>query len=125
MTALFTLAEANALLPEVEERLAGLVAIQKGLEREVARHPVAPRADSFRSAAAFDLNETAHRVLGWFQHKGIHVKGLEPPLVDFPARARIGDVLLCWRQGEESIGYYHLPQAGFGGRRPVSELEGI
>jgi hypothetical protein len=31
-------------------------------------------------------------------------------------------VLLCWTEGEERIGWYHLPDAGFAGRKPIEEL---
>ncbi|MBS1196082.1 MAG: hypothetical protein H6R33_802, partial [Actinobacteria bacterium] len=34
------------------------------------------------------------------------------------------DVLLCWTEGEERIGWYHSPEEGFAGRRPVEELRG-
>ncbi len=53
------------------------------------------------------------------------MKGLEPALVDFPALAADGVVLLCWREGEDRIGWYHDPDAGFAGRRPLEGLEWI
>ena len=43
-------------------------------------------------------------------------------LVDFPARAPNGRAyLLCWVLGEESVGWWHWPQDGFAGRRPLSD----
>ena len=40
-------------------------------------------------------------------------------LVDFPAKIRGKDVMLCWRSDEERIGYYHDAEAGYAGRRAI------
>ena len=61
-------------------------------------------------------------LLAWFDENHLLVKGVSPPLVDFPALYGGREVLLCWTEGEERIGWYHLPDAGFAGRRPVEEL---
>ncbi len=118
----FTLAEANALLPEVERRLTALRAVVDELRQEIAAHPVPHGADGFRGAAAFRLNLSAHRRLGWFRTAGVQIKGLAPFLVDFPAVAGGREVLLCWREGEAAVGWYHDLGAGYAGRRPVSDL---
>ena len=44
-------------------------------------------------------------------------------LVDFIGRHRGHDVCLCWKLGEETIGYWLEIQTGFAGRQPVSVLE--
>jgi hypothetical protein len=41
-------------------------------------------------------------------------------LVDFPARHRNGrEVQLCWELGEDDLAWWHLPEDGFAGRRPL------
>lgn len=50
---------------------------------------------------------------------GALVKDLDQGLVDFPARREGEDVLLCWRLGEEEIGYWHGLEEGFSGRKPL------
>ena len=50
---------------------------------------------------------------------GAEVKDLELGLVDFPAEREGETVLLCWRVGEEEIGYWHGLEEGFAGRRPL------
>lgn len=41
-------------------------------------------------------------------------------LVDFPSRAPSGRVvLLCWEFGEDDLSWWHLPEDGFAGRRPL------
>ncbi len=118
----FTIAEAEELLPLVRAATGQLASLDKRLRAEIAAHPVGPQDDGFRSRAAFLLNDEMHRVVRWFQRTGIQIKGLAPPLVDFPARAGDREILLCWRHGEEKIGFYHDLQSGFAGRRPISEL---
>jgi hypothetical protein len=39
--------------------------------------------------------------------------------VDFPADRQGRTVYLCWRLGEEHVGWYHEVTSGFGGRRPL------
>lgn len=50
---------------------------------------------------------------------GALVKDLDQGLVDFPAMREGEDVLLCWRLGEDEIGYWHGLEEGFSGRKPL------
>jgi GTP cyclohydrolase I len=52
---------------------------------------------------------------------GGEVKDIELGLVDFPARRRGEDILLCWRLGEKTIGFWHGLESGFAGRRPIDD----
>ncbi len=119
----FTLAEAEELLPLVRAATRQLGAHHAKLRAEIAVHPVAPHTDGYRSAAAFRLNEEMHRVVRWFQRTGAQIKGLSPALVDFPALVGEREVLLCWQAGEDGVGWYHDPDAGFADRRPIAELD--
>ena len=47
------------------------------------------------------------------------VKDLDAGLVDFPARRQGVEVLLCWRLGEDEVGYWHGLEEGFSGRKPL------
>lgn len=122
MTRYFTLDEASALLPEARRRieevaaLSGelrelLVALQKGADEPLGGIPEAKA-----------LEARVHEGLEWFEQQGVQVKGIAPALLDFPARVGGDEVLLCWLQGEDGIGWYHRPEAGFLGRAPLSEL---
>jgi hypothetical protein len=53
------------------------------------------------------------------QQLGAQVKDLDTGLIDFPARRGDEDVLLCWRLGEPDVAYWHGPEDGFAGRRPL------
>jgi hypothetical protein len=50
---------------------------------------------------------------------GAQIKSLEEGLLDFPAQRDGEDILLCWRLGEDEIGYWHGVDEGFAGRRPL------
>jgi hypothetical protein len=50
---------------------------------------------------------------------GGQVKDLEEGLVDFPARRGDEVVLLCWKLGEDEVGYWHGAEEGFAGRKPL------
>lgn len=43
-------------------------------------------------------------------------------LVDFPALFQGREVQLCWRVGENTIGFWHEVDSGFNSRRPIAEL---
>lgn len=50
---------------------------------------------------------------------GAQIKSLEEGLLDFPSRRGDEDVLLCWKLGEDEIGYWHGADEGFAARKPV------
>jgi hypothetical protein len=54
---------------------------------------------------------------------GITLRDIERGLIDFPALVSGRQVWLCWQLGEDRIGYWHELDDGFGGRRPIAELE--
>lgn len=118
----FTIAEADALVPEVSRRMTDLVELQRAAARQLAQARRRARGNGGGGGLDPALTTQMREALEWFEERGIQVKGTSPPLVDFPARIGERDVLLCWTEGEERIGWYHLPDEGFAGRRPVGEL---
>jgi hypothetical protein len=119
----WTVEQANAALPRVGaavERIRELVAAARR-EREGAAgllegngHPPVPRgADQLRAAVEALTGE------------GIILRDLDAGLVDFPARLEDGrEYLLCWVLGEPEVAWWHWPEAGFAGRRPLSDPPG-
>lgn len=54
--------------------------------------------------------------------EGIVLRDISRGLVDFTARTDDGRLYwLCWLVGEEEVGWWHWPQDGFAGRRPLSD----
>jgi hypothetical protein len=132
---LFTLDEANRLVPTLETLLRRLMGQRQAL-REHAKV-----IEEFRAAAGtsggglpggrFGEARAAAEQLGAEIADGIRqietwgcvVKDLDQGLVDFLSRRGNDTVFLCWRLGESSIRYWHGLQEGFAGRKPVAQDE--
>ena len=52
----------------------------------------------------------------------VTLRDIETGLVDFPALATGRPIWLCWRFGEDEIGWWHEQSTGFDGRKPLLEL---
>jgi hypothetical protein len=60
------------------------------------------------------------RAAGELEAVDIVLRDIDRGLIDFPALRDGEEVYLCWLVDEEdSIGFWHEPEAGFGGRRPL------
>lgn len=70
----------------------------------------------------FALVETLRNHVDDIQSLGCIIKDIETGLVDWPAIRGDQPVFLCWRYGEPAVGFWHEEEAGFAGRRPISEL---
>jgi hypothetical protein len=66
-------------------------------------------------ASHADLQE----IVGRFTAEGVQVKDMDRGLIDFPAEVEGQDALLCWHVGEERIAFWHSPEEGFAGRKPI------
>jgi hypothetical protein len=88
-------------------------------------HASVPRAqlrsvevDAGESPVDEDLD--AESALRELDERGIILRDPQRGLIDFPARHAGGrDVLLCWQLGEDDLAWWHLPEDGFAGRRPL------
>jgi hypothetical protein len=116
---LFTVDEARQLMPELLAHADKAVAVRADLvELEAALHEGVPSAlGGVPEAKA--LQARLSELVGWFSAAGLSVKGIAPLLLDFPARLDGDTVLLCWLEGERELGWYHKPELGFAGRRPI------
>ncbi|MSR22704.1 MAG: DUF2203 family protein [Gemmatimonadetes bacterium] len=135
----FTVAEAEALLPELNsaleevkearrelERASDRIQLLDGLWGEKIRAPENPDREEFlREKAALEggLRRLERLVEERVLSLGVRfpVGGLEHGLVDFPARFEGRTIYLCWRLGEEDIMAWHEMDSGFAGRRPLTE----
>ncbi|MCJ7502888.1 MAG: DUF2203 domain-containing protein [Acidobacteriia bacterium] len=61
-------------------------------------------------------------VLATIAQTGCLVKDLEQGLVDFPSLVGGEEAYLCWKLGEERIGYWHGLDEGFAGRKPLDDV---
>lgn len=129
----FTVAEANAALPEVRrlterivERSARLPELHEDLRIRTYRARRESALDSDQEAVAFaaadlrraeiDLAE-ALRDLG---RAGVQLKDMMEGVVDFPSVREGRPVELCWRVGEPEVAHWHTLGGGFASRQPLS-----
>jgi len=126
--------EAQELLPIIEPHLKQarqqkqrLEALEADLARAVSRLMLLggsfpPYAELAEKRAEHDkavakLVELVNKI----QQTGCVVKDLDMGLVDFPSLLRGEEVYLCWKLGEERIGYWHGTEEGFAGRKPLDD----
>lgn len=117
----YTKLTANEILPDVIDRLHALrSAASEAAERQEDAVDKAPTNGGARDPEGWAnaSNEVA-RQTKWFSDAGIQIKSLEEGLVDFPAVIDGRQVLLCWKEGETEVAFWHTPQDGYPGRRPL------
>ena len=131
----FSPEEANEALervrPLVEEMVArrrahvAALARQEALEGRIRGNGGGiPPAELAGAAAEVEREARAlARAVDAVAAHGAQVKDLDEGLVDFPALHRGETVLLCWKLGEDEIGWWHRIEDGFAGRRPLAELD--
>jgi hypothetical protein len=119
----YTVEQANAALPWVSERIERLRAAREGLADEDAREILSGAAPSNGGGGAGRVVGEAfvelQRALAELQGMDVVLRDLDRGLVDFPSLRDEEEVYLCWEEGEDEIGFWHEPEAGFGGRRPL------
>lgn len=125
MSRLFTVEEANALLPTIEPRVAELLAIRQRISK---RQPALARVihDESRtnggnraaSDTVVDLKRF-ERLINEINSLGCLLKDVNTGLIDFPAEIEGRVVYLCWQYGEDEVSWWHDLEAGYAGRRPL------
>ncbi len=121
---LFTVEEANALLPKLGELLDDM-AVHRDAMREKAPHlePILEasarngggKIGSEYGVEAYNLHLAIERI----RELGVLLKDLDTGLLDFPHEREGRVVFLCWHPPEERIGYWHEIQSGYRGRQPL------
>ena len=117
----FTLEEAEAMLPDLREALERMREARRVILRSAERVQAAvagngggPEGREYSEAAGV-LKAEVERISG----HGIVLRDVESGLVDFPSTREDRLVFLCWRLGEDRVGFWHDVRSGFLGRRPL------
>ncbi|GIM45709.1 hypothetical protein DNHGIG_12580 [Collibacillus ludicampi] len=130
MTKYFTVDEANRLLPLIKEKIQVLQDIKQKFERKFHELQVYKQGLADTDAASdlifkwecdlefMEMEAQIH--VKQIHETGAQVKDIDFGLVDFPAFINGEEVLLCWRQGEDTITHYHGLHEGFAGRKPLA-----
>jgi len=65
------------------------------------------------------MQRSVARIDGW----DVTLREIEGGLVDFPALVSGRPIWLCWRLGEDEVGFWHEQDTGFSNRKPLIDLE--
>ncbi len=124
---LFSIEEANALLPSVRRKVATMSraysrvsAAQEG-SREVAELAKTTGGGFMPGGGVYVGALLALAAsAGELEALGVQLKDYERGLIDFPAMRDGRVVLLCWQLGEgDEIEWWHDLETGFAGRQPL------
>jgi len=134
----FTVGEVEALIPALERIFVQVLQLRAGLRalgQKLDRAGVKPSSDgnldvdgdletgpiAVRQAKAVfrGLDEALSDEIERIRGLGGEVKDIDLGLVDFPGTRNGEDILLCWKLGEKSLGYWHAVDGGFASRRPI------
>jgi len=127
----FTLEEANALLPWLEEQFSRMVPLRDELaaSQEQLISLLRRRRSNGHSSSEEEIAQSQREVdrltrdlqqlLQEVSQQGILVRDVGRGLVDFPSVREGREVYLCWLRGEARIDYWHETDIGFAGRQPL------
>lgn len=131
---LFTLDEANELIPFLNDHLARLKSVKAKIDSLIAAHAGDDinYEDLFRAESLPEdlqqlrrelevMGDEVNDILFDIQEKGVFVKDIELGLVDFHCRLEGEIVCLCWKIGEPEIRYWHGTKEGFANRKSLFE----
>jgi hypothetical protein len=123
---IFTIEEANALLPSVKNILGKIQRTHKHLSRFRKQAKKAAEAAEQGGGGIAEGVLYAKLLTGLTSHLaeleelGVQIKDFERGLVDFPSLREGRVVLLCWQLGEgDELEWWHDVDAGFAGRTPL------
>ena len=132
---LFTVEEANKLVPELRPKLERLVAKKREFDRLEARMDILLVATAGAASDNPDalelrglgekrrrLGEGIGRGVQELHDQGVLVKDLDRGLVDFHALAGDRLIYLCWLLGETEVAHWHTLEGGFTARQPLKEI---
>lgn len=130
----FTLPEAERLIPRIEPLLHQAI-FQKS-EYQKADHELKESLSRIRISGGARVDRTAYLairarrdtgaaalqgILEQIEQAGALVKDLDIGLIDFLCLYQGREVCLCWKLGEDRIGFWHGAEEGFRGRKPIDQ----
>lgn len=131
MTRFYGIDEANERLAELRPLLERLRTDRDAVAAEQA-DLIRFRAGNGSSRHAEELGEREERIrdivhrmqqaVTQIEEWDVTLRDIDTGLIDFPALVNGRPVWLCWRLGEDDIGWWHELTTGVAGRRPLAEL---
>jgi hypothetical protein len=123
---IFTVQEANALLPDVRKIVGKIQRAHRKLSQyrddaKKASEAAERGGGGFTDGVAYASDLLALTAkLSELEDLGVQLKDFERGLIDFPSLRDGRVVLLCWQLGEgDELEWWHDVDAGFAGRTPL------
>lgn len=123
---LFTIDEANALLPSVREIVQKIQFSHRRMatfrrSAKLAAAGAEQGGGGMEGGGRYAIVLTAFTSqMSELEALGVQLKDFDRGLVDFPSLRDGRVVLLCWQLGEgDELEWWHDMEAGFGGRTPL------
>jgi len=122
----YSLEEAAALLPHVVELIARMRVARDQLGDRDAREALTEASPTNGGGQPGRTVSEGFVVLRdsmtELRELDVVLRDLDRGLLDFPSLRDGREVYLCWEEGEDTIGYWHEPDTGFSGRRPLDDV---
>jgi hypothetical protein len=117
----FSVEEANSLLPALAAALDSIREARQVVLRGGERIRRSANADGGgrQGKEYWEALATLRREVEAMTAQGIVLRDAETGLLDFPARREGREIFLCWRLGEDRVQFWHGPESGFAGRKPL------
>ncbi|HEY7755272.1 MAG TPA: DUF2203 domain-containing protein [Actinomycetota bacterium] len=118
----YTVEEADAMLPDLRERLVRIREARQQLLRsaEVVKARVATDGGGAAGDPGYwEAQASLRAEIERLAREDIALRDPESGLVDFPGERDGRRVWLCWRLGEERVAHWHELDSGFVGRQPL------
>jgi hypothetical protein len=121
----YTLEQASELLPRVAEIIERMRVARNQLGDREAREALSDAGPTNGGGAPgrtvsqgfLELRDSMIEL----RELEVVLRDLDRALIDFPSLRDGSEVYLCWQEGEDAIEYWHEPEAGFAGRRPLAD----
>jgi len=126
MFSLFTIKDANQVLPTVIKKFKNIVNLKEQvmlIQNEMETNP--KYMSNFKDFVIKkqELNTALsnfYKAIEDLESMGVMIKSVEEGLLDFPSTRFNEEVFLCWKDGETEIKFWHGKEEGFMGRKPLT-----
>lgn len=117
----YTPEEADALLPDLRARLERIRTNRQVMLRaaERIRGQVAADGGGHFGNDYWGATRALKADIEHLAAANVLLRDPETGLIDFPGVHEGRPVFLCWRLGEERVGFWHEVESGFLGRKPL------
>jgi hypothetical protein len=121
----YSLEEASELLPRVAELIPRMRSARDRLGDREAREALSEAGPTNGggqpgrtvSEGFLELRD----LMAELRDLDVVLRDLDRGLLDFPSLRDGREIYLCWQEGEDAIGFWHEPETGFAGRKPLDD----